>query len=363
MRILIFSHEFPPDIGGAGVVAQQNARALAEAGNDVTVLTRDRKINLENDLIYTIKRIPTYGKLWFLTYKYAVDFSDYDMIILNDPASIYVAGLFFNKETFDKTIAFLHGSEPELIYQKCSPFQVITFFKFFYTSALTKVKHIVSVSYFMKEKFLNRTKLHFLSSKIVVNYAGIDSKLFNPDQKGKLKSELSIDQDSQLLISVSRLVRKKGYPEMLNVFEKVLKADNKFYWIVVGSGDYLEDFKEEIKIRKLEGRIFLIGSKKRNELRYYYSNSDVFWLLSNYEESFGLSYIEAQACGIPAIGLNKYGVKEAISVDTGFLIDSPDDIFEVLVDRKYKNILPESLKCFSDSFNHDRLAKKLLDLI
>lgn len=363
MRVLIFSHEFPPDIGGAGVVAQQNAKALAEAGNDVTVLTRNRKINVENELIYSVKRVHTYGKLWFLTYKYAVDFSDYDLIVLNDPASIYVAGLFFNKETFDKTIAFLHGSEPELIYQKRSLFQVITFFKFFYTSALAKVKHIVSVSYFMKEKFLNRTKLHFLSSKIVVNYAGIDNKLFSPDHKGKLKKELSIPQNSQLLISVSRLVRNKGYPEMLNIFEKILTVDNEFYWIVIGSGDYLEDFKKEIKIRKLESHIFLIGSKKRNELRYYYSNSDVFWLLSNYEESFGLSYLEAQACGIPAIGLNKYGVKEAISVDTGFLIDSPDDIFEVLVDKKYKNILPSTLKRFSDSFSNDRLAIKLLDLM
>ena len=363
MKILIFSHEFPPDIGGAGVVAEQNAKILAETGNDVTVLTRYRESSLDNDLIYSIKRVKTYGKLWFITYKNAVDFSEYDLILLNDPASLYIAGLYFNKEIFDKSTAFLHGSEPELIYKKHSLFRSITFFKFFYTKALTKVKHIISVSHFMKEKFLSNTNLHSLSSKMIVNYAGIDSEVFSPEKNADLKQELSLPQGAQLLISVSRLVTMKGYPEMLNIFEKLLAVDNDFYWAVVGTGEYLEDFKKEIKMKKLESRVFLLGPKKRSELRYYYSGSDVFWLLSNYEESFGLSYLEAQACGIPAIGFNKCGVKEAISVDTGFLIDTADEIIPILVNKKYKNIQPDSLKNFICYFNGKNLTNNLLNLM
>ena len=40
MKILLVSQEYPPAVGGAGVVARQNAEELSRQGHAVTVLTR-----------------------------------------------------------------------------------------------------------------------------------------------------------------------------------------------------------------------------------------------------------------------------------------------------------------------------------
>ncbi|MBD3842802.1 MAG: glycogen/starch synthase, partial [Campylobacterales bacterium] len=111
-KILIFSHEFPPDIGGAGVVAEQNARALSKNGYSVTVLTKEQKV-IKQSKEYRIIPVKSFGKLWFIMYRNSVDFDSFDLIFLNDPASVYVAGLFFNKKLLLKSIVFLQGTEPE----------------------------------------------------------------------------------------------------------------------------------------------------------------------------------------------------------------------------------------------------------
>ncbi|GHX42267.1 GDP-mannose-dependent alpha-(1-6)-phosphatidylinositol monomannoside mannosyltransferase [Vibrio cholerae] len=355
MKILVFSHEFPPDVGGAGVVAEQNARALSLLGHDVTVLTRYKCNNTAKDHTYRLKEVHALNKLWFLSYKKAVDFSSYDLILLNDPAAIYVAGLFFNKKTLDKSYAFLHGSEPELIYIKPSFSYKISFFCHYYTKALNNIKKIVAVSDFMKNKFLDKTELNHLEAKILVNYSGVNLDVFKPDKRRDLKKELNIPETSQLLISVSRIVKMKGYPVMLDIFERIIKKDRNYYWLIVGDGEYLNELKKKVETKGLQKHIFFLGSKPRAELSYYYSNADVFWLLSEYEESFGLCYLEAQACGIPAIGSNHSGIKEAISTNTGFLIDDADYCLEVILLKHYHLIDRKDILAFSSRFSLEEL--------
>ena len=106
--------------------------------------------------------------------------------------------------------------------------------------------------------------------------------------------------------------------------------------------------------------IIFEGAKNREELRYYYSNVDIFWLLSNFDESFGLVYLEAQACGCPAIGRNSAGVKEAINDgESGFLINSEDEVLDILKDKKYLKLKQEDVLSFSGKFKLDEQVKIL----
>jgi hypothetical protein len=62
-KILIFSHEFPPDVGGAGIVAEQNAKGLFHNGYSVTVLTREQKVlnSRKNTKLLLLKVLVNYG--------------------------------------------------------------------------------------------------------------------------------------------------------------------------------------------------------------------------------------------------------------------------------------------------------------
>lgn len=72
----------------------------------------------------------------------------------------------------------------------------------------------------------------------------------------------------------------------------------------------MQSLKEEVKREGLATSVIFLGRRNRDELSYYYSAADCFWLLSNYDECLPLVYLEAQACGIPAIGRKKGGRKK-----------------------------------------------------
>jgi glycosyltransferase involved in cell wall biosynthesis len=153
-------------------------------------------------------------------------------------------------------------------------------------------------------------------------------------------------------------VKEKGYFEMANIFKKLISYDKNYVWIIVGDGIDLDNFKNYIRDLELDKFIIFEGAKNREELRYYYSNVDIFWLLSNFDESFGLVYLEAQACGCPAIGKNKAGVKEAASDrESGFLINSEDEVLEILKDKKYLELKQDDILSFTSNFCLDKQVK------
>lgn len=359
-KILIFSHEFPPDTGGAGVVAFQYAIEFVNRGYNVDVLTRYKNEDKRFDR-FNIYYNMTNSKFWFLGYRNIVDYNDYDIIFLNDPSSTYVAGLFFTKEQLKKSICFLHGSEPEQIYEKTTLFRKLSFFKYFYNRAITSSKQIISPSIYMKEKFLNGSNLVELKKNINVIYYGVDSSLFIKKTDNNIKLSLGIRDNQEVLISVSRITKQKGYLRKYKLFKNLVNIYKKdLVWIIIGDGIYFENLKKMIINDGLENRIFLLGKVSREELYYYYYASNLFWLLSEYKESFGLVYIEAQLCGLPVLANDLGGVKEAIKDEkTGYLIKSNDQVVNIINSLKYKKLNINNIKNFALMFDIKKSIAKL----
>ena len=111
-KILIFSHEYPPKLGGAGTVAKIIYDGLSQ-DYDITVLTSKKSSGLSSSSIIST-RLP--NKAWPFSYSYwlMINASKYDVIICNDPVAIYNAGLYFSDEILKKTICFIHGEEKYL---------------------------------------------------------------------------------------------------------------------------------------------------------------------------------------------------------------------------------------------------------
>jgi D-inositol-3-phosphate glycosyltransferase len=80
--------------------------------------------------------------------------------------------------------------------------------------------------------------------------------------------------------------------------------------------------------------VTFVGSRGRQELRYYYSAADVFALTPWYEP-FGITPLEAMACGTPVIGSAVGGIKATVlDGETGFLVrpNDPDALADRLAD-------------------------------
>ncbi len=364
MKILIFSHEFPPDVGGAGVVALENAESLSQLGYDIDVLTR--KVDIAPVLSPKINYIstPVIPKLWFLSYFEAVDFSQYDLIFLNDIGAIYSAGLLFPKKLLSKCVCFLHGSEPEYVYEAPSLVRKLTFFKHFYSCALKRSRYIVSPSKYMKTKFLSRCSLDVSEDKIVVSYAGANASAFYRRDSSCLRKKLDISPESIVLLSVGRITVDKGYLEMYEVFKKVVQVIGfDLHWVIVGSGKLAQTLSSMVVDSNLDDKVHFIDPVERSELAFFYSGADLFWLLSNHEESFGLVYLEAQMCGLPAVGRNKGGVSEAISEKGGVLVEFPEECVPIIKDQSWRKFSPQSVANSVTCFESLNLKKQLMGIL
>jgi len=149
-------------------------------------------------------------------------------------------------------------------------------------------------------------------SKIKVVCPGVNEKLFFPLDKKEVRQELGFKEEDKIILFVGRIEPVKGpfiLIEALELLRKKASSLNQLKLIVVGGGnkssDHLKNkeilrLKKAIKEKKLNDKVFFLGSKKQNQLKKYYSAADVLVMPSLYE-SFGLVVIEALACGTPVI--------------------------------------------------------------
>lgn len=360
-KILIFSREFLPDIGGAGVVAYEYAKALSSTGYVVDVLTEDKggDFSFNEEVFFNIKvsKFKLYRKLWFLGFLGVVDFESYDLIILNDLSAVVWGGNFLKSSDLKKSIVMLHGSEIDNIYKKRNLFRQIFGYRRAYERALIKCKGILSVSDFLAKKFMNEIPVNGLYNKFKTVYSFVDCNVFFPARTSSFRANYGLPQDAVLLCSASRLVKRKGYLRMLRLFVSAVKKypEQNLYWVIAGDGPYKYEFQEIVNDSGVSERIKFAGRVPRNELNTFYSNSDLFWLLSEYDEAFGLVYLEAAACGCPSLGSIGTGVSEAIHAGvSGFIERGDDDVYSYLDISTIKELKQSDIISFAKKFGQNQ---------
>lgn len=363
MKVLVVSHEYPPHGGGAGVVALQTCEQLFHDGVDVTLITRKTPEMSVLQHPFKINALQVHSKFWFLSYFRQLTTKSYDIVLLNDPAAIYMAGLYLSKPELAKCICFLHGSEPEYIFESPKFMKKISFFKFFYVRAIRRCKVIISPSKYMKDKFLHRTSVGPIAQRIVPVYYGVDAELFYPTDFNHLKKIFSLE-DKLVLLSVSRIQIKKGYLKKYEVFKELINRGLNIAWLIVGGGEFESDFRDLVQREGYGSHIIFVGRVDREQLRDYYSLADVFWLLSEYDESFGLVYVEAQLCGLPCIGYRRAGVVEAITEHvSGYLVSDASECVDLFMGGDFKSMDKNTIIKQAKLFSVRNYINTLYDLI
>lgn len=368
MNILILTYSFLPDIGGTEMVANDYATILTEKGHDVTVISKSYPNSKINFPFKHIQVPNIFGdSLWLLNFGLFIgkaNLEQYDYIILNQCHTPLVAGRFFNKKLFAKTITLIQGLEVESIYTYNDNFWDRLYGKiirhdYYHKKCLASCRKVVSVSEFHKNKVIKAAGLSDYSHRFHVVYTGIDKECFRR-VSSDLKQKYNIE-NKEMLISVSRIEKMKGYDEMLEVFSKLIRIDNNYVWVIIGDGPYYNTLKAKVAEYSLQDNILLLGRIDRGELKYYYSAADCFCLLSNYDECLPLVYLEAQACGVPVIGRNKGGVVETIlDKQTGFLVNNEDECLDILINKSYKRINNEKMYEFLEKFDKLKASDRLL---
>jgi len=153
---------------------------------------------------------------------------------------------------------------------------------------------------------------------------GVDPTRFHPDTKVRnlVRNELGISHESKVILYVGRLNREKGVLDLAIAFNRISKQYQYAELLLVGSEEdvhfeHLQDICNEEHARLHKVKFTSMPER-------YMMAADVFCLPS-YREGFGLTIIEAAACGIPTVASRIYGIIDAIADEkTGLLFKAGD---------------------------------------
>ncbi|MCZ4280892.1 glycosyltransferase family 4 protein [Kiloniella laminariae] len=165
---------------------------------------------------------------------------------------------------------------------------------------------------------------------------GVDTTRFYPatpkSYRKALRTEFGAQEDETVILMVGRLVREKGYVELVQAMRKV----DATLWIV-GSrldSDHASDINEAISLAetdpKLKKRIRFLGY--RTDVNQIMRACDIFTLPSH-REGMPRSIIEAMMTGLPVVATDIRGSREEVlDGTTGILVpvQSPDKLADAL---------------------------------
>lgn len=180
--------------------------------------------------------------------------------------------------------------------------------------------------------------------KLVQIAPGIDVDRFAPvtaaDAKAELRHSLGL-KDERILISVGRLVHRKGQDRLIDALPKIIEEIPNAHLLIVGEGPYRVKLEERANSLAVRQAITFLGRLQLDELPLYLSISDLFAMpsrdrLAGFEvEGLGIVYLEASSCSLPVIVGRSGGAPDAlINGETGLLVDgtNPKEIAEACIE-------------------------------
>jgi radical SAM protein with 4Fe4S-binding SPASM domain len=168
-------------------------------------------------------------------------------------------------------------------------------------------------------------------SRIAVVENGIDCARFSagrPDES--LAARLGIQPDDEVVLTVSRLVGRKGHTTALRALALLLRDRPKALYLYTGKNPVLAAELDALA-RELgvHDRVRAAGVVTDEELSSLYRLASVFTLLSdespNDVEGFGVALLEAAASGLPVVGTRTGGIPEALADGSTGLLVAPGD--------------------------------------
>jgi teichuronic acid biosynthesis glycosyltransferase TuaC len=174
---------------------------------------------------------------------------------------------------------------------------------------------------------------------------GIDLDRFEPVNRTDARRKLGIPEDAEVILSVGNLIPVKGYQFLIPAIAQMVPHHPKIRLYIVGEGGLRTKLEAQARHESVRDRIFFVGRKPNEDLKYWYSAADVSCLASS-REGWANVLLESMACGTPVVATRVWGTPEVIA--------SPE--LGVLVEQNKESIAQGLERALQKQWNHRALV-------
>jgi len=327
MKTLLFTLEYPPFHGGVAnyygsLIKYWPSSAKATAGepkpDEISVLNNndDRLINKKLPLL---KWLPAYFVL-----RQKIKQEKIEHVLVGHILPLGSATYLVSKTIKIKYTVFLHGMDLS--------FAIINLRKKWLTGKILKnADKIICVNSYVAE--MTKQAFPDTESKIIIVNPGIENNAKpNEQHLAKLKERYNLE-NKIVLLSVGRLVKRKGFDTIIEAMPAVLKKMPNLIYIILGDGEEQKNYELQITNYKLKNEVLIINNASDQERDLWYNVCDIFIMpsrnINGDFEGFGIVYLEANLAGKPVIAGRGGGVGDAVIDGLNGLLVDPEDINQI----------------------------------
>ena len=381
MKILqVYPYFYPAwSYGGVTRVAYEISRRLADRGHEVTVYATDA---LDNKSRIKMNSNPTYingMKIYYfknlsnyLTYKYHLplplemlfrikeEVKKFDVIHLQGYShSLNVLVHHYTKKYRIRYVLQAHGALPRIIEKQRLKklYDWVWGYKI-----LRDASKVIALTNTEVEQY---KMMGVDEGKIEIVPNGIDlSGYENLPERGEFRKKYLIREDEKIILYLGRIHKIKGIDLLVKAFADLIKELDNVRLVIAGPDDgFLSTLKGQIEDLKIGDRILFTGPLYERDKLEAYVDADVYVLPSVYE-IFGITVLEACACGTPVIVTDRCGIADFVD-KVGYVVEYDvvqlrAAIFKILSDEGLKRRFgEEGEKLVRNEFDWSAIIKRI----
>ncbi len=303
-----------PTYGGSGAVATELGIALAERGHEIHFITYRQPFRLPAFLPrvyfhevdvgrYPLFEFPPYDLALAVRMHEVVQSHKLDLLHVHyaipHATSAWIAREMLRETGHDiKVLTTLHGTDITIVGQDPS-FHPITKFSIERSTGLS------AVSRYLRDETFNAFGLTACRIEVIPNF--VDPDVYDRSRYPTVIGG-AIDGARRVLMHVSNFRSVKRVRDIVNIYARVAREIPSVL-VMVGDGPDRVLAEEEARRLGVAQSVFFLG--KLDAVAPLLAGADLF-LLPSQSESFGLSALEALACGVPVVASDVGGLPEVV---------------------------------------------------
>jgi N-acetyl-alpha-D-glucosaminyl L-malate synthase BshA len=358
-------------VGGSGVVATELAKALAERGHDVHLVSSDPPFRLGEFHAgvrfhrvaipaYPLFREPQYllslaNRIVQLAREYRFDVVHAHYAIPHATVA-YLARQILSAGPdahVPKTITTLHGTDITLLGADTSYSETVAF-------SIDQSDGVTAVSESLKADTYRVLPVRSAIT-VIPNFLDCDyhRRQAQPDLRARLCPP---DRFDKLVVHMSNFRPVKRATAVIDIFARI-RQRVRAKLLLVGDGPDLDKALRASRAAGIDRDVEALG--EQDQVVSLLSVADLFLLPSD-QESFGLAALEAMACGVPVVASRVGGLPEVIEHDHNGFLHDPSDLdgmassgIEVLTDAsKHRRVSEAAVRTARGRFCADRIVPR-----